>query len=162
MRLEDANASDRTSSAGSENILKFLLNFFYKLIPNYGVAIILVTILIKVIFFPLTKKGSISTARMQELQPKIQELQAKYKSNPQKLNQEMAEFYKRENYNPMSGCLPHADPVPPLHRHVQSFQQSFRSERREALSPAGFPTFPSLKASSISAHSSSRSSVGAI
>ena len=43
---------------------------------------------------------------MQELQPKLQELQAKYKGNPQKLNQEMAEFYKRENYNPMSGCLP--------------------------------------------------------
>ena len=105
MRLEDA--TERSNLLGwLENILKFLLNFFYKLIPNYGVAIILVTILIKVIFFPLTKKGSISTARMQELQPKIQELQAKYKSNPQKLNQEMAEFYKRENYNPMSGCLP--------------------------------------------------------
>lgn len=105
MRLEDA--TERSNLLGwLENILKFLLNFFYSLIPNYGVAIILVTILIKALFFPLTKKGSISTARMQELQPKIQELQAKYKSNPQKLNQEMAEFYKRENYNPMSGCLP--------------------------------------------------------
>ena len=105
MRLEDA--TERSNLLGwLENILKFLLNFFYNLIPNYGVAIILVTILIKALFFPLTKKGSISTARMQELQPKIQELQAKYKSNPQKLNQEMAEFYKRENYNPMSGCLP--------------------------------------------------------
>jgi len=89
-----------------ENILKFLLNLFYSLIPNYGVAIILVTVLIKALFFPLTKKSSLSTARMAELQPKMQELQAKYKNNPQKLNQEMAEFYKRENYNPMSGCLP--------------------------------------------------------
>jgi YidC/Oxa1 family membrane protein insertase len=89
-----------------EKILKFFLNFFYSIIPNYGIAIILVTVLIKVLFYPLTKKSSMSTARMAELQPKIQELQAKYKGNPQKLNQEMAELYKRENYNPMSGCLP--------------------------------------------------------
>jgi YidC/Oxa1 family membrane protein insertase len=105
MKLEDA--TERSNILGwLETILKFFLNIFYKVIPNFGVAIILVTILIKVIFFPLTKKGSISTARMQELQPKVQELQAKYKANPQKLNQEMAEFYKKENYNPMSGCLP--------------------------------------------------------
>jgi len=89
-----------------ETFLKILLNFFYSLIPNYGVAIILVTIVIKALFFPLTKKSSLSTARMAEIQPKMQELQTKYKSNPQKLNQEMAELYKRENYNPMSGCLP--------------------------------------------------------
>ncbi len=105
MRLEDA--TERSNLLGwLETILKFLLNISYKLIPNYGVAIIIVTIIIKALFFPLTKKSSISTARMQELQPKIQELQAKYKSNPQKLNQEMAGFYKAENYNPMSGCLP--------------------------------------------------------
>jgi len=105
MKLEEA--TERSNILGwLETILKVLLNFFYKLIPNYGVAIILVTILIKALFFPLTKKGSISTAKMQELQPKIQELQSKYKGNTQKLNQEMAEFYKRENYNPMSGCLP--------------------------------------------------------
>ena len=105
MKLEDA--TEQSNLLGwLETILKFLLNFFYTLIPNYGVAIILVTILIKVIFFPLTKKGSVSTAKMQEFQPKIQELQEKYKGNTAKLNQEMAEFYKRENYNPMSGCLP--------------------------------------------------------
>jgi YidC/Oxa1 family membrane protein insertase len=89
-----------------ENILKFALNFFYKLVPNYGVAIILVTILVKALLFPLTRKGSVSASRMQELQPKMQEIQTKYKGNPQKLNQELAEFYKREGYNPMSGCLP--------------------------------------------------------
>lgn len=105
MRLEDV--VERSNLLGwLETILKFMLNISYKLIPNYGVAIILVTIFIKVLFYPLTKKSSVSTARMQELQPKLQELQAKYKGNPQKLNQEMAEFYKRENYNPMSGCLP--------------------------------------------------------
>ncbi|MCX8013759.1 MAG: membrane protein insertase YidC, partial [Rectinema sp.] len=105
LRLEDA--MEGSGMLGwLEKILKFFLNFFYSIIPNYGVAIILVTVLIKVLFYPLTKKSSMSTARMAELQPKIQELQAKYKGNPQRLNQEMAELYKRENYNPMSGCLP--------------------------------------------------------
>lgn len=89
-----------------ETALKWCLNLFYGLVGNYGIAIILVTILVRVIMFPLTFKGSQSTARMQDLQPKIQELQEKYKNNPQKLNQEMAEFYKREGYNPLSGCLP--------------------------------------------------------
>lgn len=105
LKLEDT--IERSSMLGwLENILKFLLDIFYKIIPNYGVAIILVTILIKAIFYPLTKKGSFATARMQELQPQIQELQTKYKGNQEKLNQEMAELYKREHYNPMSGCLP--------------------------------------------------------
>ena len=89
-----------------ENLLKIALNLFYKIVPNYGIAIILVTILVKALLFPLTRKGSVSASRMQELQPKMQEIQAKYKGNPQKLNQELAEFYKREGYNPMSGCLP--------------------------------------------------------
>ncbi|MBL8966958.1 MAG: membrane protein insertase YidC [Spirochaetaceae bacterium] len=101
------NAMDGSGILGwLETALKFAMNLFYKLIPNFGVAIILVTLLVKVILFPLTKKGSISTARMQELQPRMQEIQTKYKANPQKMNQEMAEFYKKEGYNPMSGCLP--------------------------------------------------------
>ncbi|MCE5256245.1 MAG: membrane protein insertase YidC [Spirochaetaceae bacterium] len=105
LRLEDT--IERSNILGwLENFLKFLLDLCYKLIPNYGVAIILVTILIKAVFYPLTKKGSFATARMQELQPQIQELQVKYKNNQEKLNQEMAELYKREHYNPMSGCLP--------------------------------------------------------
>lgn len=105
LRLEDV--MDTSNMLGwLENILKFVMNLFYGLIPNYGVAIILVTILTKVLMFPLTKKSSISSAKMQELQPQIAELQAKYKGNPQKLNQEMAEFYKSAGYNPMAGCLP--------------------------------------------------------
>jgi YidC/Oxa1 family membrane protein insertase len=89
-----------------EWLLKGALNIFYWMLPNYGVAIIFLTILVKALLFPLTKNGAIASAKMQELQPQMQELQAKYKNNPQKLNQEMAEFYKREGYNPMSGCLP--------------------------------------------------------
>jgi len=89
-----------------EKLLKWFLQLFYRIIPNYGVAIILLTVLVKLLLFPLTKKGSESTLRMQALSPKIKELQAKYKDNPQKMNAEMAEFYKKEGYNPLSGCLP--------------------------------------------------------
>ena len=89
-----------------ESALKWLLNLFYSIIPNYGIAIILLTILVRVILVPLTIKSSKSTAKMQEIQPKIQELQNKYKNNPQKLNIELAELYKKEGANPLSGCLP--------------------------------------------------------
>jgi YidC/Oxa1 family membrane protein insertase len=89
-----------------EKALRWLLWLFYQIIPNYGVAIILLTILVKVVLFPLTKKGSESTLRMQALAPKIKEIQEKHKDNPQKMNAEMAEFYKKEGYNPLSGCLP--------------------------------------------------------
>jgi YidC/Oxa1 family membrane protein insertase len=95
-----------------ENGLKFILGIFFKLIPNYGVAIILVTLLVKGLLFPLTKKGSIASAQMQEVQPKMQALQEKYKNNPEKLNKEMAEFYKNEGVNPMSGCLPMLIQIP--------------------------------------------------
>ncbi len=89
-----------------ETLLKWGMNFFNNMVHNYGIAIILLTILVRAVMFPLTFKGSKAQARMQELQPKMKELQDKYKGNPQKLNQEMAEFYKREGYNPLSGCLP--------------------------------------------------------
>jgi YidC/Oxa1 family membrane protein insertase len=87
-------------------VLKFFLEKFYWLIPNYGVAILLLTLLIKLLFWPLTNKSYQSTSKMQALQPKMKELQAKYKENPQKLNQEMAALYKREGVSPLGGCLP--------------------------------------------------------
>lgn len=114
-----------------EVLLKWLLQFFYKLIPNWGVSIILVTILIKVIFFPLTKKSSESTQQMQKMQPKIQELQAKYKGKPQKLNEEMAKLYKEAGYNPLSGCLPLLIQLPILFAMYRLFNNYF--EFRGAL-----------------------------
>jgi YidC/Oxa1 family membrane protein insertase len=89
-----------------EKLLKWLLLLFYKLTPNYGVAIILLTLLVKILFFPLTKKGSEATLRMQSVAPKIKEIQEKYKDNRQKMNTAMAELYQKEGYNPLSGCLP--------------------------------------------------------
>jgi YidC/Oxa1 family membrane protein insertase len=89
-----------------ESLLKWFLTIFYRVIPNYGVAIILLTLLVKAIMFPLTKKSSDATLRMQSLSPKIKEIQDKYKDNPQKMNMEMSALYKKEGYNPLSGCLP--------------------------------------------------------
>jgi len=89
-----------------ENILKWLLQFFYNLVPNYGIAIILLTILIKVVLQPFSKKSMESTSKMQALGPQMEELKTKYKDNPTKLNQEMGELYKREKINPLGGCLP--------------------------------------------------------
>ena len=89
-----------------EFLLSKLLKFFYTLIPNYGVAIILVTVVIKVIFFPFTKKSSESTAKMATLSPRLEELKKKYKDKPDQLNKAMAELYKKEGVNPLGGCLP--------------------------------------------------------
>ncbi len=89
-----------------ENILKFFLEQLYKLVHNWGVAIIIMTILLKVVLFPISKKQSLSSLKMQELQPKMKALQDKYKNDQQKLNQEMAKLYQQAGYNPASGCLP--------------------------------------------------------
>ena len=89
-----------------EVILKFLLEQIYKVVKNWGVAIIVLTALLKFAMFPLTRKTALGTAKMQQLQPQTQALQAKYKDNPQKLQQEQMKLYKEIGYNPMAGCLP--------------------------------------------------------
>jgi len=89
-----------------EWILKKLLVFSYSMVPNYGVAIILMTIIVKIVLFPFTHKSYESTSRMQALAPKINEIKEKFKDTPTKMNAQMAELYKREKVNPMGGCLP--------------------------------------------------------
>lgn len=95
-------------------IAKILLkgiNLVYKFIPNYGWAIVVFTVLLKIILFPLTYTSSVSMAKMQTLQPKLKALKKKYSNmrDPEerrKMNQETMELYKREKVNPASGCLP--------------------------------------------------------
>ena len=82
------------------------LEFFYELWPNYAGAISLLTLSIMIILLPLTLKGTRSMIAMQKLQPELKKLQAKYKDDRQKLNEEMMAFYKENNINPVSGCLP--------------------------------------------------------
>lgn len=88
------------------DILRIPMEFFYSFTGNWGIAIILLTILIKVLFFPITRKSFESTSKMQALGPRLEELKVKYKNNPQKLNQEMAALYKKEGVSPLGGCLP--------------------------------------------------------
>jgi YidC/Oxa1 family membrane protein insertase len=86
-------------------VLWVLVNL-HKVIPNYGLVIIIFTILIKILFHPLTHKSVTSATRMQDLQPKIAELKEKYKKDPQRMNQEMMKLYKVQGVNPLGGCLP--------------------------------------------------------
>ena len=91
--------------------LSWIINTIYYVVPNYGVAIILFTIIIKAILFPFNLKGMKSSMRMQAVQPKMKELQEKYKDNKQKLAEEQQKLYKKENINPLAGCLPQIIPL---------------------------------------------------
>lgn len=82
------------------------LQFFYNVIPNYGVSIIILTILIRLITFPLQYKSFKSMKKMSTLQPEINKLKEKYKEDPQKLQRETMELFKRSGANPLGGCLP--------------------------------------------------------
>lgn len=86
--------------------LGMLLSFLYNFIGNYGISIILFTIIIKLVLLPLTFKQLQSTKQMNEVQPKIKELQEKYKNDKEKLNMKIMELYKEYKINPMAGCLP--------------------------------------------------------
>ena len=90
----------------------YLLNFFYSVLGNYGIAIILLTCLIKGSFWPITQKGMKSMKNMQKLQPKVTKLREKYKEDPVKMNQEMMALYKTYKVNPVGGCLPMLIQIP--------------------------------------------------
>ena len=87
------------------NIFGYLLNFINNFVGNYGLAIILFTVLIKIIMLPLSIKQQRTMKKSTELNEKIKVLQFKYKNDPEKLNREMMDLYKKENMNPFSGCL---------------------------------------------------------
>ena len=89
-----------------ETILKWCLETLHKVISNWGICIIVLTIILKILMFPLSKKQSMSSLKMQELQPKLQAIQKKYAGDQQKLQQETSKLYQEAGYNPASGCLP--------------------------------------------------------
>jgi len=91
--------------------IQAILSFFYNAtvsvgIPSYALAIILFTLLIKLILYPLTYKQMYSMKKMQEIQPEVKAIQEKYKKNPEKANKEVMELYQTRGVNPMAGCLP--------------------------------------------------------
>lgn len=86
--------------------LGYILYFCYIIVKNYGVALILFTLVTKLILFPLSIKQQKNSAKMAKFQPKMEQIKKKYGNNQEKLNEEMMKLYSEENYNPMGGCLP--------------------------------------------------------
>ncbi|MBP5156411.1 MAG: membrane protein insertase YidC [Treponema sp.] len=89
-----------------EVALKWCLRAIYGLVRNWGVAIIILTIFLKIVLFPLNKATALGSIKMQGLQPKMKEIQEKYKDDPQQQQAAMGKLYKEAGYNPASGCLP--------------------------------------------------------
>ena len=89
-----------------------LLEWFHNHVGNWGWAIVLVTLLIKLVLFPLSYKGMMSMQKLKDLAPQMKELKTKYGKDPQKMNMKMMEMYKKEGANPMGGCLPMLMQIP--------------------------------------------------
>jgi YidC/Oxa1 family membrane protein insertase len=88
------------------------LNWFYRLLGNYGLAILLLTVLVKLVFFPLANKSYTAMSKMKLLQPEMEKLRERYGDDRQKLSQEMMALYKRAGANPLAGCLPIVIQIP--------------------------------------------------
>lgn len=87
------------------NLFGYVLNFIYEIVKNYGLAIIIFSILVKVLMIPMSIKQQKTMKKSQKIQSKMKEIQFKYKNNPEMLNKATQELYKSENMSPFSGCL---------------------------------------------------------
>jgi YidC/Oxa1 family membrane protein insertase len=105
-------------------LLLTLMTWIHSYVPNWGVAIILTTLTLKIVTLPLTLKASRSMKRMQKFQPEIQAIREKYKDNPQKMQTAMMELYKEHKVNPMGGCLPMLIPIPFFFGFFQMLQST--------------------------------------
>jgi len=94
------------------NIFIPFLTFSYSIIPNYGIAVIILTILIKILFYPLTKKQFQSMIVNQKMQPEVKKIQEKYKDDPKKAQKEILKLWKDNKANPFIGCLPTLVQIP--------------------------------------------------
>jgi YidC/Oxa1 family membrane protein insertase len=89
-----------------------ILHFFYQVFGNYGVAILILTLLVKILFFPLANKSYRAMSTMKKLQPEMMRLREQYGDDKMRMNQELMALYKKEKVNPMSGCLPIVVQIP--------------------------------------------------
>jgi YidC/Oxa1 family membrane protein insertase len=90
----------------------YILHFFNSIFGNYGLAILSITVLIKLLMFPLANKSYLAIAKIKKLQPKIEKIREEYKGKKMQMNKEIMELYKREKVNPVSGCLPMLVQIP--------------------------------------------------
>ncbi|AHH08417.1 membrane protein insertase YidC [Borrelia anserina] len=86
--------------------MNLIMQTFYNVIPNWGLSIMFLTIVVRILIFPLTFKSFRATAELSKLQPKMKEIQVKFKDDPRRLNEEMSKLYREEGVNPLGGCLP--------------------------------------------------------
>jgi YidC/Oxa1 family membrane protein insertase len=108
-KLLDLGAAPLTPDVLVEPIavgMLWLFKSFYKFFPNYGIVIIVFSVLIKLLTLPLSRKSAKSMARMAEIQPRLEKLKEKYKKDPKKLNEETLKLYREIGFNPFAGCLP--------------------------------------------------------
>jgi YidC/Oxa1 family membrane protein insertase len=125
----------RPIQSGIEYVIIFL---YHNIISNYGVVIILLTITVRLVLTPLTISQTRSMARMQKFQPELQELQKKYKDDKAKLQQETMAFYKKNNVNPLAGCLPLILQLPVFF----ALFQALRTPSQIVTSVLGVPYIP--------------------
>ena len=136
------------------------LQFLFRLFHNYGWAIVVFSILIKIVLHPLTRKSYQSMKKMQELQPKMVALKEKYKNDPQRLNQETMKMYKQQGVNPLGGCLPMLLQMPILFALYTLFSTTIMLRQAEFLLikdlsspdgilPGGFNLLPILMGASM-------------
>jgi len=83
-----------------------ILHFFYSIVPNYGIAIVMLTVMVRLCMFPLSRKQALGAQKMQELQPEIKKITEKYKGNMEARTKAQQELFAKHNYHPLSGCLP--------------------------------------------------------
>ncbi len=113
--------------------LMWVLEQCHRLVQNWGLAIILLTVLVKIIFFPLTRKSFESMRAMQALQPRIKEIQQKYKNDKEKMNQEMMALYRTHKVNPLGGCLPMLLQLPVLYALYRALYVSIELRHAEFI-----------------------------
>lgn len=127
-----------------------VIQFFYGLtvhmgLPNWGLAIIMLTIAIKLVLFPITQKQLRSMRAMQEIQPKMKYVQDKYKDDPQTMQMKMMELYKEHGVSPLSGCLPLLIQMPILFAFYQALFKLSKTAFVHATNP-GFLWIPNIGA----------------
>ena len=115
------------------SFILFILKGFYKAVHSYGLAIILLTVLIKVALLPLSSKSQTSMHRLQQIQPKIKELQERHKDDKQKLGEEQLRLFREHGVNPFGGCLPMLVQLPIFIALFRALRSSFELRQRSFL-----------------------------
>jgi YidC/Oxa1 family membrane protein insertase len=127
------------------NFFGAILAFFYSIIPNLGVSIILLTVVVMLALFPLTAKQAKAMMHMQRVQPEIKKLQAKYKNDRQKLNEEVMKFYQENKINPLAGCLPLVVQLPIFFALFRVMREPYKHIPKSSDLYAAFCTGPGGK-----------------